>query len=118
MYIYAAVGLTAGYFAVGILKSLRLAALNVLIGYRLEADTYKHLLKLPYKFFEQRPVGDLLFRLSCTSVVKELIASQLIAGAIDIVTLIITFVYMLNKSVILSLIALIFFVVNIIIIYE
>lgn len=115
MYIYAAVGFAAGYFAVGILKSLRLATLNVLIGYRLEADTYKHLLKLPYKFFEQRPVGDLLFRLSCTSVVKELIAGQIIAGIIDIATLIVTLGYMLNKSVILSLIALAFFILNVIV---
>lgn len=115
-YVYAVIGFTFGYFAVCILKSLRLAALNVCIGYHLESDTYKHLLRLPYKFFEQRPVGDLLFRLSSTSAVKDLIATQLIGGVIDIATLIITYIYMLKKSVSLSFIALAFFAVNVVIV--
>ena len=115
IYIIAAVCFTVGYFAVGLMKTFRLTLLNIMIGYRLEADTYRHLLNLPYKFFEMRPVGDLLFRLSSTSVVKDLIATQLIAGVIDVATLVVTYIYMLNKSVFLSLTALVFFVLNIII---
>ncbi|MBE6856937.1 MAG: peptidase domain-containing ABC transporter [Ruminococcus sp.] len=115
-FIYAVAGFTAGYAVVSILKSLRLVALNILIGYHLEADTYRHLLKLPYKFYEQRTVGDLLFRLSSTSAVKDLIATQLLAGVIDIGTLIVTFVYMMNKSPVLSVITLGFFVLNILLV--
>ncbi|OPZ22379.1 MAG: Lactococcin-G-processing and transport ATP-binding protein LagD [Firmicutes bacterium ADurb.BinA205] len=115
-FIYAVLGFTASYAVVSILKSLRLVTLNILIGYHLEADTYKHLLKLPYKFFEQRTVGDLLFRLSSTTAVKELIATQLIAGAIDIGTLIITFAYMLHKSTTLSMLTLGFFVINVLLV--
>lgn len=115
-FIYAILGFIASYAVVSILKCLRLVTLNILIGYHLEADTYKHMLKLPYKFFEQRTVGDLLFRLSSTTAVKELIATQLIAGVIDIGTLIITFIYMMNKSVTLSVVTLIFFVINVLLV--
>lgn len=107
--------LLATYVVVSLFKSFRLTRLNIVVGYRLEADTYKHLLSLPYKFFEQRTTGDLLYKLSSTSAVKELIATQLIAGVIDIGTLIITFIYMFHKSVLLSVAALVFFTLNVLI---
>lgn len=107
--IFIAIGL---FLVSTLVKGVKLISLNIILGRSLEADTYKHLLKLNYKFFEMRSTGDLLFRLSSTSAVKELLSSQIISGILDIGTIIVIFVYMLKQSVLLTFAALVVFILN------
>ncbi|MCB2356542.1 peptidase domain-containing ABC transporter [Clostridium estertheticum] len=109
--IFIAIGL---FLVSTLVKGVKLISLNIILGRSLEADTYKHLLKLNYKFFEMRSTGDLLFRLSSTSAVKELLSSQIISGILDIGTIIVIFVYMLKQSVLLTFAALVVFILNLI----
>ncbi len=100
------------YFSIIIIRGLKLVALNVSLGKSLEAKTFKHMLNLNYKFFEIRSSGDLLFRLNSTSGVKELIASQVLNGMIDVGLACVIFCYMVNKSILLTIISLSVFILN------
>ena len=43
----------------------------------------EHLLALPYKFFQQRSTGDLLSRVSSTTMLRELLSNQLLSTVMD-----------------------------------
>lgn len=93
-----------GYLVVNMIRALRLLAFNVNIGWFLEGWTFKKLLKLPYKYFDIRSNGDLLYRLVSTNGVKELLSTQVIGGIVDFGAVIVLSVYMFRKSVTLSII--------------
>lgn len=103
------------YLSSIIVRGLKLVTLNVALGRSLEADTFKNLLHLKYKFFEMRTSGDLLFRLNSTSGVKELISSQILNGIIDIGTTIVILYYMIQKSIILAAVSVGIFALNFVI---
>ncbi len=46
-------------------------------------DFFRHLLRLPYAFFQQRTTGDLLSRLEGNAAVRELITSGVLTGLLD-----------------------------------
>lgn len=46
-------------------------------------DFFRHLLSLPYAFFQQRTTGDLLSRLEGNAAVRELITSGVLTGLLD-----------------------------------
>lgn len=100
------------YFICVFIRGMKLVVLNIFLGQKLEANTFKNLLKLKYKFFEMRTTGDILFKLNSTSGIKELVASQIINGLIDIGTIAIIIIYMFNKSVLLSFVSIIIFCLN------
>lgn len=79
----------------------------------LTKGTFRKLLNLPYKFFESRSNGDLLFRLNCLSRIRDLISEQVIQGVIKIGMILFILLYMLNKSTILTGISILFLVTNI-----
>lgn len=60
---------------------------NVLFCNKLEKETFLHLLRLPYKFFEIRSSGDILYRMSSLTGFRELFSTQIIMGIIDIGTI-------------------------------
>ncbi|SDE49168.1 peptidase domain-containing ABC transporter [Glycomyces harbinensis] len=49
----------------------------------------RHLMSLPYRFFQIRSSGDIVVRVSSTSYVRDLISSQLLAIALDLVLLVV-----------------------------
>ena len=71
----------------------------------LTRGTFRKLLKLPYMFFETHSNGELLFRLNCLSVIRDLISEQLVQGLIQVGMLIFILCYMFSKSWILSFIS-------------
>ena len=103
-YLLLIVAMFFGYLVVSMLRSLRLLTFNVIIGWFLEGWTFKKLLKLPYKYYDIRSTGDILYRLVSTNGVKELLATQVIGGIVDIGAVLVLSIYMFEKSVILAVI--------------
>lgn len=93
-----------GYLAINMLRSFRLLVFNICIGWFLEGWTFKKLLKLPYKYFDIRSTGDILYRLVSTNGVKELLATQVIEGIVDLGAVIVLSIYLFQKSVSLAVI--------------
>lgn len=116
LFIGVLVGIMGGYFMIANLRILRFVVLNVFLSRKLEADTFKHLLLLPYKFFETRSNGDLLYRLQCTTGVRDLISGQLLEGIVNVGSVITIVGFMFFKSVTLSVFTIIIFSIIIIVI--
>lgn len=93
-------------------RGIKVVSLNLFLSKKLVTDTFSHLLKLPYKFFDLRSSGDLLYRLSSINGVRELLSTQLVGGIIELGVLIFITGYMTYKSIILTLIAIIIFTIN------
>ncbi len=90
------------YVLISILRAMKIITLNIYLSEKIEADTFKKLLKLPYSYFELRSAGDILYRLNCTTAIKELLSTQVVSGIIDIGSIVIVCVYMFNKSLFLA----------------
>lgn len=86
---------------------------NILFCNKLEKETFLHLLRLPYKFFEIRSSGDILYRMSSLTGFRELFSTQIIMGIIDIGTIGFILFFMIKKSMFLSLVVLILSMINI-----
>lgn len=93
-------------------KGVKIVDLNIFLGKTLLDNTFSHLLKLPYKFFEVRTTGDLVYRLNSLQSVKNLLSDQLIQGMIDCGAVLIIICYMCLKSFFLTSIAIILFFIN------
>lgn len=91
--------------------------LEIVLNESIMTKTFYKLLKVPYKFFEVRNTGDLLFRLNSLSAIKDLLSFQVIRGLIDFGALIFILIYMLYKSVILTMAAILFLLINCIFMY-
>lgn len=96
------------------IRGIKFISLNVYLSEKLEIYTFKKLLKMPYKFFEVRSAGNLLFSTSAASVVKDIIANGMISGIIDIGVIFVLFGYMISKSYMLSFVVMLIFFINII----
>ena len=74
---------------------------------------------LPYKYFDLRPTGDILYRLSGQSAFRERFTSQVVSGIIDVGTIVVIVFFIFRKSyfwgltvIVLSLINFLFLVVT------
>ncbi|HHD9530284.1 TPA: peptidase domain-containing ABC transporter, partial [Streptococcus pneumoniae] len=85
---------------------------NIFFSRDIESFTFKHLLKLPYSFFELRAKGDILYRISSLSGFRELFTNQVVGGVVDIGTILSVVIYMFLSSKTLSIIALILSLIN------
>lgn len=61
-----------------------------------------HLLKLPYKFFETRSRGDLIYRANSNIQIREFLSQQLISSIINLLLIVVIFSYMLLESVVMA----------------
>jgi ABC-type bacteriocin/lantibiotic exporter with double-glycine peptidase domain len=75
-------------------------------------STFTKLMQLPYKYFESRANGDLLFRLSSLNIIRDLIAQHIINGVIQLGYAIVIITYLANKSYWLAMVTLGIFAVN------
>lgn len=77
--------------------------LNNMLDKRMMQHFFSHILRLPYQFFQLRSFGDLLFRASSLRVIREMLSSRLVLGLLDFSAITFIMIYMLNKSVTLTL---------------
>ena len=87
-------GCFVAYLLVVFFRASQTLALNISFGWTLEAETYKHLIHAVYKYFETRSPGDLLYRLSICSSVKEILASNISGGIVNLGALVFILFFM------------------------
>ncbi len=66
-----------------LVRSRLLLRLRTAVDGRMTADFLEHLTALPFSFFETRTVGDLLLRLNSNAMVREILTSGVLSGALD-----------------------------------
>ena len=66
-----------------LLREWLLAYLRARIDLQMMLDFVEHLLKLPYSFFQERSVGDLLTRLASNTLLRDLLSNQLLSALLD-----------------------------------
>ncbi|WP_082926756.1 peptidase domain-containing ABC transporter [Paenibacillus tuaregi] len=97
--------ITLLYLFVLLARGMSYIVLNVAVSRELVSKTFLHLLKLPFKFFDVRTSGDLIYRLGSINGLRELLTTQLIGGFVDLGAMVFILYYMLSKSAVLTLAA-------------
>lgn len=82
---------------------------KILIYNILCKDIFKHLLKLPYKFFENRSIGDIIFRIESLGIIRNLYSEKIISFFIDCGSMVVILAYMMSKSIFLTNLVIILF---------
>jgi ATP-binding cassette, subfamily B, bacterial len=70
-------------FVATLLREWLLVYLRARIDVSMMLGFVEHLLRLPYKFFQQRSTGDLLARVSSNVTLRELLSNQLLSTVMD-----------------------------------
>ena len=94
------------YGAFTLIRGNDLIELQVGLDRFLNKSTIGKLLKLPYKYFEVRSNGDLLFRLNSLHVIRDIMSEQVLQGILNIGALLFILCYMVQKSIPLTLLSL------------
>ncbi|WP_084662804.1 peptidase domain-containing ABC transporter [Paenibacillus fonticola] len=100
MYIYG-LGIVILFFSLGIITLTRgklVIFLQNLLDTQLTTDFFKHLLKLPYNFFQLRSFGDLLFRANSLQTIRELLSNYIFKCVLDIGVVVTILIYMFYQS--------------------
>ncbi|MCB1053104.1 MAG: peptidase domain-containing ABC transporter [Acidobacteria bacterium] len=92
----------AAQFGVGLLRQWTVIELQVQTDRGLMRQFTQHLLRLPFAFFQARPVGDLIMRLNSLRTIRDLFGNQILAGLIDGGLTIIYFIFMWRMSPLLA----------------
>ena len=93
------------------LSSNNIIKLSKILSEKLDVNTFKKLLQLPYKYFETRNVGDLLCRLNNAREIREIISIQVIDGIISIGEVFIILLYMFMSNIKLAFLVLFIFII-------
>lgn len=76
--------------------------IKIILNKSLFGRVFSHLLKVPYKFFEVRSSGDILFRMGNLDLIKDLISEKVVKGIMEIISLLFILGYMSCKSSVLT----------------
>ncbi|KZZ84918.1 peptidase domain-containing ABC transporter [Bacillus sp. SJS] len=107
-----AAGLIAFFGLLIYIRGKNLISFQMVLEKSLMGKTFMHLLRVPYKFFEVRSFGDILFRMNSLHIIRDLLSEQLIKGLIDFGSIFFILMYMLYSSPVLAGAALILFFIN------
>ncbi|SJZ41425.1 ABC-type bacteriocin/lantibiotic exporter, contains an N-terminal double-glycine peptidase domain [Pilibacter termitis] len=94
------------YYAMQVSRNLIISKFQYYFDKHLMTKFMNKILSLPLNFFVNRSTGDLIFRANLTSYIQQILSSQLITTAIDILFVIAYFSLMLSYSVQLTMISL------------
>lgn len=111
---YYVLGMTAVLALITFYRGIKVIDLQIDIDEHISKGTFKRMMRLPFKFFETRSNGDLLFRLNCLPVIRDIISEKLIQGILQFGLMIIMLTFMVSKSLLLTGIAVLFLLLNII----
>ena len=84
------------------LQQLCLTDFQISIDESLTKKTFHKLVSLPYSFFTNRSNGDILFRISSLAVIRNLLSEHIISGIIHAGYAVAIFIYLINKSLLLT----------------
>ena len=92
-------------FAVTLLQVVNTTRLSMIFGRRLMTQTFRRLLRLPYRYFGTRGTGELIYRLSNVSALRDLLTSEVVQGVLDVGMIVCVFAFMMHLSPPLALVA-------------
>lgn len=98
-----------------LIRCNRMIVLNLCLGEKIEAKTYRKMLRLPYTYFESRSSGDILQRLTSSISVREMLSNQFLSGILDLGAIIVLSIYMIRKSILLSIVSFSIWLFNVIV---
>jgi ATP-binding cassette subfamily B protein len=79
----AAIVVTFSTVAVAYVRALSLVRIKGRLDSHLMLSLFRHLLSLPYRFFQQRSSGDLVMRLSSNPTIREVLTNYTISAILD-----------------------------------
>ncbi|MED1739149.1 peptidase domain-containing ABC transporter [Bacillus swezeyi] len=88
--------------SIKLIKGYFLVILNNYLDEKMMKRFFQHIMSLPYNFFQLRSFGDLIFRANSLRTIKNILSNQLIMGILEIGSLLIILIYMINQSIIMS----------------
>ncbi len=97
---------------VNYLRGRKLIILQIDADFHLSKSVFSKILRLPYKYFEGRAPGDILFRMYSVRNIRDLLSEQFIHTVMQAGVLVFIFAYMLMKSVTISVVAGVIFLVS------
>lgn len=109
-YIILGLGILLGM--INFLRGRKMLVLQIETDHYLSEKVYEKLLSLPYKFFEGRTPGDILFRMGSITTVRDILSEQIVQTVMQLGMLFFIFAYMFIKSPLITLTALVIFVVT------
>ena len=97
---------------VNFLRGKKMINLQIDTDYNLSKSVFSKLLRLPYKYFEGRAPGDILFRMHSITNIRDLLAEQIVQTVMQAGMLVFIVGYMFIKSPLITLIACTVFVLT------
>lgn len=76
-------GFVVFWFVAALLRSHLLLYLRTQLDAEMTVGFLEHLVSLPYAFFQQRASGDLMMRMNSNTIVREILTSSTLSGALD-----------------------------------
>lgn len=110
VYIILGLGILLGM--INFLRGRKMLVLQIETDHYLSEKVYEKLLSLPYKYFEGRTPGDILFRMGSITTVRDILSEQIVQTVMQLGMLFFIFAYMFIKSPVITLTALVIFVVT------
>lgn len=101
-YVYFAIAIVVIYGIMTYIRKKSLIRLQIEVDRHLTKETFSKMLKLPYQYYERRTNGDLLFRLNCLPLIRDLLSDHVMTGIIQAGFIIIIMICMILKSALLA----------------
>ena len=103
------------YTIIQYIKDRKVIDLQLVLDKHLGSTLFGKVLKVPYKFFDLRNTADIMYTLNSTLVIRDILASELINGIINCGAIVFILYYMFSKSLLLTAITFILFLINVVI---
>lgn len=95
-----------GYITTQLARTYVTTNLTRRVSWQLLSGAFERLIRLPIAFFMNRPPGELMYRLNSLNQVRDILATQVVQGVLDILTVAVLVLYIFSVSAQLGLIAL------------
>lgn len=100
------------FLIISLFREVMMNRMNVFLSKIITKDVFSHLLKLPYKFYDVRSPGDLLYRLNSIVAIRELISNSIIPGIVTLGTAFAIAIYLFFKSVTMGSMVMVMVLIN------
>ena len=111
-YGFVVIGLAMLLGIINFFRGKKLIILQIETDFHLSKSVFSKILMLPYKYFEGRTPGDILFRMSSITSIRDLLSEQLVQTVMQAGALVFIFVYMFMKSASITLVATVLFIIT------
>lgn len=95
-------GLAVAYAAVLILRIRVMTSVVRAVSWQLLTGAFARLIRLPLKYFMSRPPGELMYRINSLNQVQELIATRIVQGLMDLLSVLVLTGYVFWTSTLLG----------------